>query len=184
MSYNSICVICQMPRNTVIKCCSFMLIQAWASSLRSEYRSFDQYVSLNVVLHQKMTCFPVSTPVSISIYTLELENESSVTVTFTLFLNTELPFSPVKYPDCVLHRLLLSIRYPNVEEIYINVLVPFMLKKLPIAFWSVLSLNNFQNILLNDRKLQHSIQQSTINNQTRFDENSLAWNDQRPTRQT
>ena len=38
------------------------------------------------------------------------------------------------FPYCVLHRLLLSIQYPNVEEIYINVLVLFILKKLPIAF--------------------------------------------------
>ena len=81
-----------------------------------------------------MTCFPVSTHVSISIYTLELEQKSSVTVTFTLFLNAQLTFSPVKHPYCVLHHLLLSIQYPNVEEIYIIVLVLFTLKKLPIAF--------------------------------------------------
>ena len=81
-----------------------------------------------------MTCFPVSTHVSISIYTLELEKKSSVAVTFTLFVNAQLTFSPVKYPYCVLRRLLLSIQYPNVEEIYINVLVLFILKKLPIAF--------------------------------------------------
>ena len=89
-----------------------------------------------------MTCFPVSTHVSISIYTLELEKKSSVTVTFTLFLNSQLAFSPVKYLYCLLHRLLLSIQYPNVEEIYINVLVLFILKKLPIAFRPVLSLTN------------------------------------------
>ena len=81
-----------------------------------------------------MTCFPVSTHVSISIYTLELEKKSSVTVTFTLFVNAQLTFSPVKYPHCVLRRLLLSIQYPNVEEIYVNVLVLFILKKLSIAF--------------------------------------------------
>ena len=34
----------------------------------------------------------------------------------------------------VLRRLLLSIQYPNVEEIYVNVLVLFILKKLSIAF--------------------------------------------------
>ena len=114
-----------------------------------------------------MTCFPVSTHVSISIYTLELEKKSSVAVTFTLFVNAQLTFSPVKYPYCVLRRLLLSIQYPNVEEIYINVLVPFILKKLPIAFWSVLSLNNILDILLNDRN--HNIQS---NNQQ---SNSIWW---------
>ena len=62
-----------------------------------------------------MTCFPVSMRVSISIYTLELEKKSSVTVTFTLFLNAQLTFSPVKYLYGVLHRLLLSIQYPNVD---------------------------------------------------------------------
>ena len=74
------------------------------------------------------------TSVSISIYTLELKKKSSVTVTFTLFLNAQLTFSPVKYLYCALHRLLLSIQYPNVEEININVLVLFILKKLFIAF--------------------------------------------------
>lgn len=63
-----------------------------------------------------MTCFPVSTHVSISIYTLELEKKSSVAVTFTLFVNAQLTFSPVKYPYCALCRLLLSIQYPNIEE--------------------------------------------------------------------
>ena len=67
-----------------------------------------------------MTCFPVSPHVSISIYTLELEKKSSVAVTFTLFANARLTFSPVKYPYCALRRLLLYIQYPNVEEIYIN----------------------------------------------------------------
>ena len=81
-----------------------------------------------------MTCFPISTHVSISIYTLELEKKSSVAVTFTLFVNAQLTFSPLKYPYCVLRSLLLSIQDPNVEEIYINVLVLFILKKLPIAF--------------------------------------------------
>ena len=81
-----------------------------------------------------MTCFPISTNVSISICMLELEKKSSVAVTFTLFVNAQLTFSPLKYPYCVLRRLLLSIQYPNVEEIYINVLVLFILKKLPIAF--------------------------------------------------
>ena len=113
-----------------------------------------------------MTCFPVSTHVSFSIYTLELETKSSVAVTstFTLFLNAQLTFSPVSYPYCVLRCLLLSIQYPNVEEIYINVLVLFILKKLPTAFWSVLSLNNFLNILLNDRNcnIQSNYQLSTI----------------------
>ena len=74
----------------------------------------------------------ISKQVSISIYTLELEKKSSVAVTFTLFVNAQLTFSPVKYPYCALRRLLLSIQYPNVEEIYINVLVLFILKKLPI----------------------------------------------------
>ena len=96
-----------------------------------------------------MTCFPVSTHVSISIYTLELEKKSSVAVTFTLFVNAQLTFSPVKYPYYVLRCLLLSIQYPNVEDIY--VLVPFILKKLSIDFWSVLSLNIFPNISLDDR---------------------------------
>ena len=56
----------------------------------------------------------------------------------------------------------LSIQYPNVEEIHINVLVLFILKKLPIAFWSVLSLNNILDILLNDRNcnIQSNNQQS------------------------
>ena len=85
-----------------------------------------------------MTCFPASTQVSFSIYTLELEKNSSVAVTFTLFVNAQLTFSPVKYPYCALRRLLLSIQYPNVEEMYINVSVPFILKKLPIAFSSVM----------------------------------------------
>mgnify|MGYP001804767034 CR=1 FL=1 len=81
-----------------------------------------------------MTCVPVSKQVSISIYTLELEKKSSVAVTFTLFVNALLTFSPVKYPYCALRRLLLSIQDPNVEEIYINVSVPLFLKKLHIAF--------------------------------------------------
>ena len=108
-----------------------------------------------------MTCFSVSTHVSFSIYTLELETKSSVAVTstFTLFLNAQLTFSPVSYPYCVLRCLLLSIQYPNVEEIYINVLVLFILKITKyFTKWS---------------KLQHSIQQSTIDNQTRFNERSL-----------
>ena len=63
---------------------------------------------------QKMTCFPASTHVSISIYTLELEKKSSVAVTFTLFVNAQLTFSPVKYPYCVLRRLLLSIQKNSV----------------------------------------------------------------------
>ena len=81
-----------------------------------------------------MTCFPVSTHVSISMYTLELEKKGSVAVTFTRFVNAQLTFSPVKYRYCVLCRLILFIQYPNVEEIYVNVLVLFILKKLPIAF--------------------------------------------------
>ena len=71
---------------------------------------------------------------SISIYTLKLEKKSSIAVTFAPFVNAQLTFSPVKYPYCVLRRLLLSIQYPNFEEIYVNVLVLFILKKLPIAF--------------------------------------------------
>ena len=67
-------------------------------------------------------------------YTLELEKNSSVTVTFALFVNAQLTFSPVKYPYCVLCRPLLSIQYPNFEQSYVNVLVLFILKKLPIAF--------------------------------------------------
>ena len=51
-----------------------------------------------------------------------------------LMVNAQLKFSPVKYPYCMLRRLLFSIQYPNVEEIYINVLVLLILKKLPIAF--------------------------------------------------
>ena len=115
----------------------------------------------------KMTCFPVSTHVSFSIYTLELETKSSVAVTstFTLFLNAQLTFSPVSYPYCVLRCLLLSIQYPNVEEIYINVLVLFILKITKyFTKWS---------------KLQHSIQQSTIDNQTRFYEKSPEPNNDR-----
>ena len=82
-----------------------------------------------------MTCFPaVSTHVSFSIYTLELEKNSSVAITFTLFVNARLTFSPVKYLYCAPCRLLLSIQYPNVEDIYTNVLVPFILKKPPIAY--------------------------------------------------
>ena len=81
-----------------------------------------------------MTCFPLSTHQSMLIYTLELEKKSFVAVTFTLFVNAQLTFSPVKYPYCALRRLLLSIQYPNFEEIYINVSVPFTLKKLPNAF--------------------------------------------------
>ena len=77
------------------------------------------------------------------IYTLELEEKSSVTVTFALFGNAQLTFSPVKYPYCVLRPLLSSIQYPNIEEIYVNVLVLFI--------WSVLSLTNYVAILLNDR---------------------------------
>ena len=90
------------------------------------------------------------------IYTLELEKKSSVTVTFALFVNAQLTFSPVKYPYCVLRRLLSSIQYPNIEEIYINVLVPFI--------WSVLSLTNYVDILLNDRNfnIQSNNQPSTI----------------------
>ena len=81
-----------------------------------------------------MTCFPVSTHVSVLIYTLELENKSFEAVTFTLLVNAQLTFSLVKYTYCVFRRLLLTIQYPNAEDIYINVLVLFILKKLPIAF--------------------------------------------------
>ena len=74
----------------------------------------------------KIPCCPVSTyMVSILIYMLELEKKSSVTVTFTLFLNAQLTFPPVKYPYCVLHCLLLSFSIPcsldDVEEICYNV---------------------------------------------------------------
>ena len=98
------------------------------------------------------------------IYTLELKKKSSVAVTFTLFVNAQLTFSPVKYPYRALRRLLLSIRNPNFEEIYINVLVPFILKKLPIAFLSVSSLTNYVDILLNDRNgnIQSNNRPSTI----------------------
>ena len=61
----------------------------------------------------------VGAHVSISIYTPELEKNSSVAamnfpkrgsslvaVTFTLFANSQLTFSPVKYPYSVLRRLL------------------------------------------------------------------------------
>ena len=65
----------------------------------------------------KMICYPACTHVSISIYTLELEKISAVAVTFTLFVNVRLTFSPVKFPYCALRRLLLSIQYPNVGEI-------------------------------------------------------------------
>ena len=85
-----------------------------------------------------MTCVPVSKQVSISIYTLEFEKKSSVAVTFMLFVNAQLTISPVKYPYCVLRRLLSSDQYPNIGEIYINVLVPFI--------WSVSSLTNYLNI--------------------------------------
>ena len=71
---------------------------------------------------------------SISEYTLELEKKSSVAVTFTLFVNARLTFSPVKYPYCALRRLVLTIQYPDVKKIYINMSVPGILKKLPIAF--------------------------------------------------
>ena len=98
-----------------------------------------------------MTCIPASTQVSISIYTLELEKKSSVAVTFTLFVNARLTFSPLKYPYSALRRPLLYSRYPNVEKIYINVSVPFILKKRPIAIWSISSLTNYLDILLNDR---------------------------------
>ena len=76
-----------------------------------------------------MTYCLISTHVSISIYTLELEKNSFVAVTFTLFVNAQLTFSPVKYPYYVLRRLLLSIQYLNYEEIYLYVLVMFTLKK-------------------------------------------------------
>ena len=97
-----------------------------------------------------MTCFPVSTHVSITIYMLELEKKSPVTVAFTLFFKRSANIFIRKISILCAHRLLLSIQYPNVEEIYINVLVLFVLKKLPIAFWSVLSLNNLLDILLID----------------------------------
>ena len=111
-----------------------------------------------------MTCIPASTQVSISIYTLELEKKSSVAVTFTLFVNARLTFSPLKYPYSALRRPLLYSRYPNVEKIYINVSVPFILKKRPIAICSVSSLTNYLDILLNDRNcnIQSNNQPSTI----------------------
>ena len=57
-----------------------------------------------------------------------------------------------------------KIQYPNSEKIYINVLVPCILKKLPIAFWSVLSQNNHLDILLNIRNcnIQSNNQPSTV----------------------
>ena len=81
-----------------------------------------------------MTWFSVSTHVSISICMLKLEKKSFVAVTFTLFVNARLKFSPVKYLYCVRRRLLLSIQYPNFEENYINVSVPFILQKPPNVF--------------------------------------------------
>ena len=91
-----------------------------------------------------MTCFPVSTHVSISIYTLELEKKSSVAVTFTLFVNAQLTFSPVKYPYCALFRLLLSILYPNIEEC----VGAFVLKKPPILviLLKVVNIEKFRSI--------------------------------------
>ena len=51
-------------------------------------------------------------------------------------VNRLTPIAEVSVPSSkgilVLRRLLLSIQYPNVEEMYINVLVLFILKKLPI----------------------------------------------------
>ena len=61
----------------------------------------------------------------------------SVAVTFTLFVNARLTFSPVKYPYCALRCLLLSISQCR-RDLYVS--VPFILKNLPIAFCSVLSL--------------------------------------------
>ena len=112
-----------------------------------------------------MTFFvTVSTYMSISIYTLELEMMSSVAVTFMLFVDAQLTFSPVKYPYCKLRRPLLSIQYPNVEEMYINVSVPSILKKLPIVTLSFSSLTNYLAILRNDRNcnIQSNNRPSTI----------------------
>ena len=63
-----------------------------------------------------------------------------------------------------LRHLLLSIQYPDVEEIYMNVSVLFILKKLPIALLSVSSLTNYLDILLNGRNcnIQSNNQPSTI----------------------
>ena len=79
-------------------------------------------------------------------------------------MNVRLTFSPVKYPYYALRRLHLSIQYPNVEEIYINLSVLFILKEPPIAFLSVSSLTNYLDILLNDRdcNIQSNSQPSTI----------------------
>ena len=98
---------------------------------------------------------------SISIYTLELEKKSSVTVTFTLFINAQLTFSPVKYPYCVLRCLLLSIQYPNIEEIYVNVSV---LSTVYTEKALTNSLTNQLNVLLNDwnRNIQYNNRPSTI----------------------
>ena len=96
-----------------------------------------------------MTCFPACV---ISIYTLELEKKSPVAVTFTLFVNVRLTFSPVKYPFCALLRRFYPFSIQILKRsIYINVSVPFIPKKLPIAFSSVSSLINYLDILLNDR---------------------------------
>ena len=57
-----------------------------------------------------------------------------------------------------------KIQYPNAEEIYINVSVPLIPKKLPIAFWAVLSRTNHLYILLNIRNcnIQSNNQPSTV----------------------
>ena len=140
--------------------------QALASSLRSEYHSCDQS-DLKMFRRVKRTCCPDSRHVSMSIYILVL---IVLTVTFTLFFNAQMTFSPMKYPYCVLLRLLLSIRYCRQvwcwrnqykcdQSVSLETAVPLLTKY--FTKWL---------------ELQDSIQQSPINNQTRFDENSLSPN--------
>ena len=86
-------------------------------------------------------------------YTWKLETESSVTVTFTLFLNAQLTFtsSPIKYPYCVLHCLLLShtilCRFDDVVEIYYNVGAVFTEKEAHHCL--LISMSHWKNQFLN-----------------------------------
>ena len=58
-------------------------------------------------------------PFSIDIWSWK----KALTLTYTLFLNAQQTFPPVKYPYCLTHCLLSSIRHPrrlyDVEEIYV-----------------------------------------------------------------
>ena len=103
-----------------------------------------------------------------------------LTVTFTLFLNAQLTFSPVNH----LIVCFIACYYPfgipcrlyDVEEIYINALVLFILKSLPIASDQSVSLEKVVpeltdiniNILTYNWNYKYSIQQSTINNLFRW----------------